>query len=174
MKKKGQNEQEIAFADFFKQNYVRLYYYALTYVSNEETCKDIVGESFRHLWERIDTFCPESALSYMFVHVHNLCIDHIRHTAVEHTYIESYLDVVAEMNEASWKESEDRMEIIWKIIEEMPVQTRFCMEQCYFHKKKYKEVAQILGLTESGVRKHIMKGLDMIRARFSVKYKKGQ
>ena len=137
MKKKGQNEQEIAFADFFKQNYVRLYYYALTYVSNEETCKDIVGEFFRHLWERIDTFCPESALSYMFVHVHNLCIDHIRHTAVEHTYIESYLDVVAEMNEASWKESEDRMEIIWKIIEEMPVQTRFCMEQCYFHKKKY-------------------------------------
>lgn len=31
----------------------------------------------------------------------------------------------------------------------------------------------MIGLSESGVRKHIMKGLNTIRSYFSIKYKKG-
>lgn len=60
-----------------------------------------------------------------------------------------------------------------RLIENMPPTTRLVMEQCYLYKKKYKDVAEMTGLSESGVRKQIMKGLDTIRSFFSVKYKKG-
>jgi RNA polymerase sigma-70 factor (ECF subfamily) len=81
--------------------------------------------------------------------------------------------MLLEWNDEEHQESEERIAAIMKLIDEMQEPTHTIMEQCYLYKKKYKEVAQMVGLTESGVRKHIMKGLDKIRAFFNVKYKKG-
>ena len=162
------------FERLFKENYTRLYYYALSFIPDPETCKDIVSESFRLLWERFDSIKHETVLPYMFAHVHNLCIDHMRHQEVENSYAIAYLKIASEMNSTDWSEHEEKMERILKIIDNLPPQTKFVLEQCYLYKKKYKEVAEILGLTESGVRKHIMKGLNIIRNEFSVKYKKRQ
>jgi RNA polymerase sigma-70 factor (family 1) len=168
-----QEEKEKVFECFFKNNYSRLYYYALHFIPDSEVCKDIVSEAFRHLWEKVDIANVDSLLSYMFNHIHNLCIDHIRHDEVKSRYVESYLNTVSEMDEKEWEETELRILRIMEIISELPEQTKFVMEQHYLYKKKYKEIAEAIGLTESGVRKHIIKGLDIIRKDFSVKYKKG-
>lgn len=81
--------------------------------------------------------------------------------------------MLREWNDDDWRESEARIVTIMRLIEEMPSLTRTVMEQCYVYKKMYREVAQLTGLSESGVRKHVMKGLNIIREHFSVKYKKG-
>lgn len=166
--------QEEIFERLFKENYTRLYYYALGFIPDPETCKDIVSESFRLLWERFDSIKQETVLSYMFTHVHNLCIDYLRHQEVKNLYAASYLKITSEMSSNDWNEEEEKMDRILKIIDTLTPQTRFVLEQCYLDKKKYKEVAEVMGLTESGVRKHIMKGLSAIRDDFSVKYKKKQ
>ncbi len=158
---------------FFKEQYSRLYYYALRYVPDEEVCKDLVSESFRFLWEHIDTFCAETALTYMYTHVYHLCIDHLRHAEVVETNMPSYLSTLRDWHTNNHRESDKRIRIIMKLIEQMPPTTRLVMEECYFNEKKYREVAEMTGLSESGIRKHIMKGLDIIRSHFSVKYKKG-
>ena len=44
---------EREFATFFKENYSRLYYYALHFIPDPEVCKDIVSDSFHFMWERI-------------------------------------------------------------------------------------------------------------------------
>lgn len=168
-----QATKEKEFERFFAENYSRLYYYALHYISDSEICKDIVSESFRYLWEKLDAVRVDTMLTYMFTHVRNLCIDHIRHAEVENSYLNSQLNFVSEMDDESWKETEIRIEQIMQVLDTLPSQTKFIMEQNYLHKKKYKEIAEIVGMTESGVRKHIMKGLDTIRSYFSVKYKKG-
>ena len=71
-------------------------------------------------------------------------------------------------------DKDSRLDTIYKVLEEMPPRTRFIMEQCYFEDKKYVEVAEILGLSRDGIRAQVMKGLEMLRNVFSVKYKKGQ
>lgn len=161
------------FERFFKENYSRLYYYALRYISDEEACKDVVSDSFRFMWERIETFRAETALTYMYTHVRNLCIDYIRRAEMREANIPSYLAMLKEWNAADWRESEARIRMVMRLIEEMPPSTRTVMEQCYLYRKKYKEVAELTGLSESGVRKQVMKGLNLIRSHFSVKYKKG-
>lgn len=158
--------------EFFKENYSRLYYYALHFIQDSETCKDIVSDSFKLLWEKFDSIKKETILTYMFTLVRNSCIDHIRHTKVENSYLDFHINYI-ETDEADWKRTEKRIQQVMQIIETLNPQTKFIMEQKYIHKKKYKEIAEIVGLTESGVRKHIMKGLDTIRQFFSVKYKKG-
>lgn len=172
-KKKSIDTLKKEYEDFFRKNYSRLYYYALHFIPNSEICKDIVSDSFYYLWERIDTFRTETALRYMYTHVHHLCIDHIRHAKMKEANTDSYLAMLQKWNTQDWEESEERIRIIMRLIEEMPPATRQVMEQCYIHKKKYRHVAQMTGLSESGVRKHIMKGLNTIRSYFSIKYKKG-
>lgn len=161
------------FEKFYKENFSRFYYYALSLIPQEEICKDVVSDSFHYLWERIDSFQPQTARTYMYTHVHHLCIDHLRHAQIEEKHAESYLNMLLEWNDEEHQESEERIAIIIKMIDEMQEPTHTIMEQCYLYKKKYREVSVMVGLSESGVRKHIMKGLEIIRAFFNVKYKKG-
>jgi len=161
------------FERFFKENYSRLYYYALRFIPDAEICKDLVSDSFRFMWERIDTFRADTALTYMYTHVQHLCIDYIRRSEMKEANMPSYLSMLREWNASDWQESEERIKVIIRLIEGMPPSTRQVMEQCYLYRKKYREVAEMTGLSESGVRKQVMKGLDIIRSYFSVKYKKG-
>ncbi|WP_024992119.1 RNA polymerase sigma factor [Hoylesella pleuritidis] len=164
---------EREFATFFKENYSRLYYYALHFIPDPEVCKDIVSDSFHFMWERIADFKKETALTYMYTHVCHLCIDHIRKAKIRKNHIHSYLSLIQEQNSDAHQESEERIKMIMAIIDKLPPLTQKVMELCYIEKKRYRETAEILGLSESGVRKHIMKGLDTIRKHFSVRYKKG-
>ena len=109
----------------------------------------------------------------MYTRVRNLCIDYIRHSEVEESYVNEHLKLVSEMDDEDWIETEGRIQKVMEIIETLPPQKRYIMEQKYLHRKKYTEIAEMVEITESGVRKHIMKGLDVIRKHFSVNYKKG-
>lgn len=161
------------FEVFFKESFNRLYYYALRYIPEPETCKDIVSDSFHYMWERIDTVELDTALTFMYTNIRFRCLDHIRHAKMKEANIPSYIAMLETWDDDEWRESEERIEKIMELIDEMPPKTQEIMKQCYIHKKKYKEVAEIVELSESGVRKHIMKGLDIIRQHFSVNYKKG-
>ncbi|OJU53837.1 MAG: hypothetical protein BGN96_08970 [Bacteroidales bacterium 45-6] len=165
--------KEKFFEKFFRENYSRFYYYALHFISDPEICKDIVSDAFRHLWEKDGEIIPETLHAYMFNRIRNACIDNIRHTQVEDSYIREHQRLASEMDDESWMESEKRIKRIMEIIEGLPALTRMIMEQNYLHQKKYKEMADMFEMSESGIRKHVMKGLEIIRKEFSVNYKKG-
>ena len=160
------------FEKLFKENYSSLYYYALHFIPDSEICKDLVSDTFYFIWENIETLRVETAKVYMYTHLQRLCIDYLRRLGMIAGKTESYLAMLREWDENDWRESEERIQIIMRLIEQMPTLTRTIMEQCYIYKKKYIEVAEMTGLSESGVRKHVMKGLNIIRQYFSVKYKK--
>ncbi|MEY8686712.1 sigma-70 family RNA polymerase sigma factor [Bacteroides sp. AN502(2024)] len=160
------------FEELFKDNYSRLYYYALHFIQDSEVCKDLVSDTFHFIWENIDSLRMETAKVYIFTHLQRLCLDYLRHSGMMVAKTDSYLAMLKEWNGNDWRESEARIQKIMCLINDMPPLTRTVMEQCYIHKKKYIEVAGITGLSESGVRKHVMKGLNIIREYFSVKYKK--
>ena len=42
------------------------------------------------------------------------------------------------------------------------------MEECYFNRKKYAEVAEMLNISPSAVNKHVMKALRLLREEFHV------
>lgn len=161
------------FSSFFKENYTRLYFYALRFIPDSEICKDIVSDSFHFMWENIDSVKMNTALTYLYTHIRFRCIDHIRQTKMKNMNIPSYIAMLEEWQIADWNESEERIQTIMQLIAKMPPPTQKIMEECYLNNKKYREVAQMMGISESGVRKHIIKGLSIIREYFSVKYKKG-
>lgn len=168
------SKKESLFQELFTTNYSRLYYAALYFVNDAETAKDLVNDVFAKLWEGFDGDTEIYTTAYLIANVRNLCIDYLRHSEVEIRYAQLYVKLHSEGLLAEDDEKDERLDRIYKVIESMPARTRFVLDQCYFENKKYAEVAEILGITTDGVRKHIMKALEMLRNEFSVNYKKGQ
>lgn len=55
-----------------------------------------------------------------------------------------------------------------KIIEKLGEPTKGIFIQCYFQNKKYAEVAQEYHISSSGIKKHVMKVLRLIRREFDI------
>ena len=159
-------EKEKDFERIFKENYARLYHYALTFVDNGETCRDVVSDVFERLWAEYETLLPDSRLAYLFTCVRNRCIDILRHRQVKGRYAAFYSLDLKNGILASDRDEEERLARVEKVIDRMPPQRRFVLEQCFFHKKTYKEVAAVLGITTDGVKKHITTALRNLRDEF--------
>lgn len=167
------NNKELIFQKLFEENYSEIYTIALYIVNDSEVAKDLTEDLFAQLWESFNPTHVQFNKSYFHTIIKNKSLDYLKHNMIKNKYARLYI----EMNRRGQLDQtfEDyRINIIEEIMETMPDKTRFIFQQCYFQDMKYDEVAEILGLSRDGVRKHIMKALSMIRKVFSVKYKKGQ
>ena len=156
---------------FYKANYARLYYYAFQFISDAETCKDIVNDVFEKTWNLYESLQQETITAYLYANVRNKCIDHLRHSLVKEQYADFYKAITQEEADNDFSEREERIARIEKVIEELTDPTKTILKECYYENKKYQEVADEFGISTNGVKKHIMKALRLIREEFGIKKK---
>ena len=161
--------QTYSFEQLYKDNYTRLYYYAFRFITDEETCKDIVNDVFEKAWQNFGKLNPETASAYLYAQVRNRCIDYLRHQEVEEQYADFYRTITEEDIDTSPNEREERILRIEAFIEQLKDPTKTILKECYYENKKYKEVAEDFGISTSGVKKHIMKALKMLREEFGIR-----
>lgn len=157
------------FEKLFTGNYTRLYHYAFQFINDMEVCKDIVGDAFEYVWDHYETLSKGNVLAVLYNQVRNKSIDYYRHTRVESRYALLYSQLSPLPEENNLTEENERLERISKIIEQLSPQTRHILEECYFNRKKYAEVAEALDISTNAVKKHIMKALRLLREEFQIK-----
>lgn len=157
------------FEHLYKANYARLYYYAFQFISDAETCKDIVNDVFEKTWNLYESLQQETITAYLYANVRNKCIDYLRHSLVKEQYADFYKAVTQEEADNDFSEREERIARIEKVIEELTDPTKTILKECYYENKKYQEVADEFGISTNGVKKHIMKALRLIREEFGIK-----
>lgn len=156
------------FETVYKTYYIRLFYYSFQFVADKEASKDIVNDVFEKIWSQRDELELETVSSYLYTLVRNRCLDYLRHQKVEQQYAELY-HLIAQEEVDDSELYEERMARIEKIIAELGEPTKSIFTRCYFQHKKYAEVAQEYHISSSGVKKHIMKVLRLIRNEFDLK-----
>lgn len=169
--KTHKNDLKITVEEFdriYSKYYPQLFYYAYGFIEDSEICRDIVSDVFGQAWENVDRLESVTVGSFLYSCVRNKCIDYLRHDQVARQYAECLQEAVEDEEGMTPEEYEERMNQMKQIISELPPRTRFVLEQCYFNNKKYQEVAEILDITSSAVKKHIMKALAILRERLSV------
>ena len=159
--------QTTEFERFFKENYSKVYYLALSLVHDDEVARDIVADSFEYLFSHHAHFQAVDAGNYLFVIVRNRCSDYFRKQAVHQRYSDyvTYMSDKVEM--ADWLEHDDKVEVIRRLMEHLTPRTREVLEVHYLQGKKYSEIAMELGISESAVKKHIMQALKLFREKVS-------
>lgn len=154
------------FEEVYKTYYSRLYYYCFQFIADEEVSKDLVNDVFEKVWLQRDELKADTLSSYLYTLIRNRCIDYMRHRKIEQQFAEIY-DWITEDSPDDLNLYEYRMSCIEKIIDDLKEPTKGIFMKCYFGHKKYTEVAQEYQISSSsGVKKHIMRVLRLIRNEF--------
>lgn len=162
------------FEHFFKENYTRLYYYALQITGDGEVSRDIVGEAFEEAYIYSNSMKGGSnLLGYTYRLVRNKSIDHIRHETAKARYIDHSLyghDDWDDFRQAEhMEENERQIKIVSEGLDKLTPRTRHILDLHYFRGLTYEATARQLGISASAVKKHIVAALKALRQELSKK-----
>ncbi len=151
----------------FKENYNKLYYYALNMIHNSENSRDIVSDAFRYLWEHYEDVNDSlSVVALLYTLVRNSCIDQIRHQDVQERYEQYVQNESIPWTEHEYQERDERLTQVINSIDKLPLQTKIVFKKCFLEGKKYKEVSEEMNISTNTVKTHIMKALRLLRGEF--------
>lgn len=179
MKSITENEilQELAQGDQFSFGLVfniysyRLYYFALHYLNDEESSKDIVQDVFSAIWEdRTKLAEVKNLSSWLFSLTKNLCLKKIDHLKVQqkHSDILKYRQLTiiqASLNELDTSPVifDEINQIVNQTLEKLSPLNRQIFELSRFGNKKNREIAEELRVSPKTVEAHITRALKDLR-----------
>lgn len=170
---KGRAYTKTEFGELFIKNYPRFFFCALDLVEDHETARDVVGDVTYETWRRIGEItasAPDVNIAgYMLNAIRNRALNVLRHKAVENDYIREALAAKEEISSEPADRHEERLRRLYQIMEELDPQTMQIFRMCWFEERKYKEVAEELGVTVSLVHKKVSKAFAAFRESFGVK-----
>ena len=175
--RKGNNQ---AFEYLFKAYYPRLRGYAIRFVEDEETARDIIQECFLRFWEKRELLSAVSVTSLLFAMVRNGCLNYLKHLSiVEKHQIEYLASIDGEERlyyadftlDAEHKLLYDELqEQINLVIGQLPERSREIFQMSRFKGLKNREIADKLQISTTAVEKHIAKALKSFSKHFKDKY----
>ena len=175
--KKGNHQ---AFEYLFKVYYPRLRGYAIRFVEDEETARDIIQECFLRFWEKRELLSAVSVTSLLFAMVRNGCLNYLKHLSiVERHQIEYLASIDGEERlyyadfalDAEHKLLYDELqEQINQVINRLPERSREIFLLSRFKGMKNREIAEKLQISTTAVEKHISKALKSFSLHFKDKY----
>mgnify|MGYP001050460928 FL=1 len=152
----------------FKEKYSQAYFLALRILHDDEASKDVVADAFELVWRRTQQEKIENISAYLMMSVRNVCLDYIRKLNVRSHYVQASVQATEQTihNPDYWDVREDKIQAIMGSLDELTPRTRQILKLCYVERKKYREVAVELQISESAVKKHIMQALSYMRQKF--------
>lgn len=159
-------EREKEFEALFRDNYSRLYRYALDFLGEAESARDVVQELFSDLWHKHDRYRPENGTAYLFRALRNRCINQARHACYANEALRQYAEDRLALIDNDIGAHEEKLRRIESAIDSLPEKTRRILEKCYLDGLKYKEVAQEMNISAGMVHKHVSKALAFLRKKF--------
>ena len=147
----------------------QLYRLALRITLNSAEAEDIVQETLIKVWNRRDTWDEiKNIEGFCFTVCRNLSLDSIkRHDNLNANLDEAQVEQMAQVPTPSEQTIEnDRLAIVRRIIDNLPEKQRSCIQLRDFEGKPYKDIAQILDITEEQVKINIFRGRQTIKQKF--------
>lgn len=146
-----------------------LYRLALRITLSHEEAEDIVQDTLIKVWNRRDEWQTlESIEAYSMTICRNLALDAIKKKDNNNESLEQ------EMGETSDQTSDphelmirkDRIEMVKQLVNRLPEKQRSCLQLRDFEGKTYKEIAEILAITEEQVKVNIFRARRSIKQQF--------
>ena len=146
-----------------------LYRLALRITLSHEEAEDIVQDTLIKVWNRRDEWQSlESIEAYSMTICRNLALDAIKKKDNNNESIEQRIA------ETSYQTSDphelmirkDRVEMVKQLVNKLPEKQRSCLQLRDFEGKTYKEIAEILAITEEQVKVNISRARRSIKQQF--------
>jgi len=145
-----------------------LYRLALRITLNREEAEDVVQDTLIRVWNKRDDWQEmDSIEAYSLTVCRNLSLDKVRRSSNKDASLEDNAINPADTASSPYERmvQKDRVQTVKNIVDSLPERQRSCLQLRDFEGKPYKEIAEILGITEEQVK------VNIFRARKTVKQK---
>lgn len=146
-----------------------LYRLALRITCNNAEAEDVVQDTLIKVWNRRERWDEiESMEAFCMTICRNLALDKIKKMGNQHDSLDdSQQDRPSALNNPYEEMNQkDRIQLVRKIVGELPEKQRTCIQLRDFEGKSYKEVAEIMQISEDQVKINIFRGRQTIKQRF--------
>jgi RNA polymerase sigma-70 factor (ECF subfamily) len=175
--KKIQQGDMKAFELLYKNFHPRMFAYAKRFVTDNEAIKDILQELFSDFWNKKEEINIESSVSaFLFKMLHNRCIDYLRSQMIKNNFASLSSLRLSELKYRYFDFEEDPFptifmaeinEIVGKVIDNLPSQTKEIFRMSRNQGMKSGEIAEKLNLSIRTVEKHIYQTLKILKTQLS-------
>ena len=159
-----------AFEELFRSFFPGLTLFALKYVPDQDTAKEIVHNVFLNLWEKREKVDTSSSLkSYLFTSVHNRCLNFIR----DEKKFDRDETLLQRLDSAEFADGTDRLEEqeleqrIYDALQALPEKCREVFTLNRFEGLKYAEIAEKLNISIKTVEAQMSKALKIMREKLA-------
>ena len=148
----------------------KLFRLALRITLNREEAEDVVQDTMIKVWNARDRWQElDSIEANSLTIARNLSLDRIKKMDNQNDSLEE--QTTERLDETSSTPSErmiqkDKLNIVRNIINELPEKQRSCLQLRDIEGKSYKEIADILSITEDQVKVNIFRARQTVKQRF--------
>ena len=143
-----------------------LFRLALRITLNRVEAEDIVQDTLIKVWDRrFEWESIDSIEAFSLTVCRNLSLDRLRKKENSNDSLEdvNIAEPVASSNPQDRMIQEDRVSLVRQIIDSLPEKQRSCMQLRDFEGKSYKEIAQVLDITEEQGKANIFRARQMVK-----------
>lgn len=154
---------KLAFKELFDLYYKPLCVYAIKYIDNFEEAEDIVQSLLASFWVRFSSKEFSGSLrSYLFSSVRNNCI---RSSKSKPNISLDFIDYNMEAEETFdfVEKAETDYTFIYREIDKLPPQCRKVFDAVIVNNMKYKEAAEMLGVSVNTVKTQLSRAMKQLR-----------
>jgi len=146
----------------------QLFRLAIRITLSREEAEDIVQDTMIKVWDkRYEWSNIDSIEAYSLRICRNLSLDRLKKRDNQNDSLEEeQLDTVHTSTPQDRLIDQDRLRVVKEIVDSLPEKQRSCMQLRDFEGKQYKEIADILGITEEQVKVNIFRARQAVKQRF--------
>lgn len=154
--------EESVFNTIFRTISKTVFNYIYYKFGNEEKAHDAVQEAFVKLWENCAKVPPEKAKSFVYTVANNLYLNVIKSEKVRLKYADRSLKTSHETPEFLMEENEFK-EKLQNALDSLPENQRITFLLNRIDGKKYKEIAEMEGVSVKAIEKRMHLALKSLR-----------
>lgn len=153
------------FDKVFNDHFDYLVNFAYQYVKDSFAAEDICQKVLIKLWENRKGIDPNRSIkSYLFTAVRNRCLNYIRDNSNRlHKTLDIDSAAFVHTDFSNVPEYDELKAIIDKAVDDLPLSCKQTFIMSRIDGKKYKEIAEELGISQKTVESHISKALKQLR-----------
>lgn len=146
-----------------------LYRLALRITLKHEEAEDIVQDTLIKVWNKRDEWEKiDSMEAFSLTICRNLALDRLRKHENQHESLENrHLDT-PDQGGTPYEQmlQKDRLRLVKEMVDNLPEKQRSCIQLRDFEGKTYKEIAQILSISEDQVKVNIFRARQAIKQKY--------
>ena len=146
-----------------------LYRLALRITLQHEDAEDIVQDTLMKVWNKRDDWDQiDNIEAYALTITRHLALDKLKRadsriTSIDATEVSESAQVNNPYNRII---DSDRLQLVKKLMDELPEKQRSCMQLRDFEGKTYREIAAIMSISEEQVKVNIFRARQTIKQKF--------